>query len=254
MSLQHTVRRDGKRKSKKKHQEHDRIIQEKFLEERNKKPPLQAKNPRQQIVIDSLKTKQVVVVNAPAGFGKTHLITTFASDALMQGRSDKLILSRPSVGMGKNTIGLLKGTMRDKFEPYLMPILEVFWERWGRGAYETGLSNGSIEFAPLEYLRGRNFKGVTIIDEAQLVTPSEMYTILTRLHQDGKLYLIGDSTQNDLKGLSGIDWLIDFIARHGLEDQVAVIKATSDDIVRGSFCKAVVKGAERDIKEGFKYE
>ena len=252
MSLAKQKRRDQRKANAAKKEERGRVSKEKFEEERHAIPPVEAKNPKQKEMLKALATKQVVIIDAPAGTGKTYLTTSIAIDNLQNGVDDKLILSRPAVGMGKNTLGMLKGDMRAKFEPYLMPIVDVIVNRWGSGVYESGLNNKNIEFAPMEYLRGRDFKGTAIIDEAANITPEEMYTILTRLNEEGKLYLIGDRSQNDLHNKTGLQWLVEFVERHNLGEQVQVIRATSDDIVRGRFCKAVVKGRESDIREGFK--
>jgi phosphate starvation-inducible PhoH-like protein len=113
--------------------------------------------------------------------------------------------------------------------------------------YETGLHNGNSELLPVEYLRGRSFNDVVIVDEAQNLTPEECYSILTRVGEYGKLIMIGDHTQNDLKGKSGIAWVEEFIEDHNLHEHASVVKATSDDIVRSGFCKAVIKAKESQV-------
>lgn len=207
--------------------------------------PVQARNERQKEFLKALNSKSVAVFNAPAGCGKSYLTMCEATDWLKKGYFDKITISRPNVVMGRS-LGALKGDMESKFEPLVQPLLEVVKRRYGAGFYESCIHNKTIELAPLEYIRGRNFSEILIIDEAQLTTPDEMYTILTRLEEGGRLILIGDPTQKDQKGQDGITWLMDFVKRHRLDDMVGYVEASSDDIERGNFCKRVVKGMEKD--------
>jgi phosphate starvation-inducible PhoH-like protein len=222
-----------------------REIKERFLEERKAIKPVQAKNDFQKAVLRALATKQVVVISAPAGVGKSFLTMSMASDALVKGETDKLFLARPAVGMG-NSLGMLKGTLREKYEPYLMPLIEVLVDRHGRGVYESGLNTGNIELIPFEYMRGRNLSGWAVVDEVQGCSATEIYSVLTRITEGGKLILLGDKTQSDLKGIDGMSWLHDFVDRHNLHDTVEFIEGTSDDIVRSGFVKAIVKAKEQD--------
>lgn len=239
------VRRTKAQMQEDKINEGQRQIKEKFLEQRKQLQPVQAKNEFQKKVFRALATKQVVVISAPAGVGKSFLTMSTASDALVKGETEKLFLARPAVGMG-NSLGMLKGTLREKYEPYLMPLIEVLVDRHGRGVYETGLNNGTIELLPFEYLRGRNLSGWAIVDEIQCCSASEMYSVLTRITEGGKLVLLGDKTQSDLHGMDGMSWLHDFVHRHNLYDTVEFIEGNSDDIVRSGFVKAIVKAKEKD--------
>lgn len=221
-----------------------RNVKAKFCEE-YKPDPIQAKNEFQKKVFRAFNEKQIVVVLAPAGCGKSLLSMGIASDWYAQGVIDKIMITRPAVGMGK-TLGLLKGGLEEKFTPYLAPLIEVFVNRYGRGKYETALAAGNIEMLPLEYVRGRNINDVCILDEAQNVTPDEMFSIITRVTEDGRLFIIGDPVQTDMKIESGLVWLDKFVTKHNLQEHIEVISATSDDIVRGGLCKAFVKAKESD--------
>lgn len=212
--------------------------------------PIIPKNEFQRELHTSMMEAQVVFVDAPAGCGKTFVLMSQAADWLKQNKIQKIVLSRPSVGMGKS-LGLLPGTLKEKFEPYLMPLVDVIKGRYGHGFYECQMGLGNIEFVPLEYVRGRSFENaVVIVDESQNTKPDEMYSIMTRLGENSKLFCIGDSEQNDMGGENGLDWAIDFINRHALGDYAAVVEGTSDDIVRSGFCKAVVKAMELDNEGG----
>ena len=209
--------------------------------------PVQAKNEFQKMLLSSLRSSQVTVVSAPAGSGKTFVSMSEVADWLKKGTIDKIILTRPSVGMG-NTLGLLKGGMRDKFEPYLLALVDVISNRYGYNYYENCLSNKKIEFVPLEYIRGRSFENaVVIIDEFQNVKPDEAYTIITRLGENSKMVCMGDTTQNDLRGKTGLEWLVNFVDDNELDEYVTIVEGTSDDIVRSGLCRAMVKAREKEL-------
>lgn len=211
------------------------------------KPPVQAKNDVQREFLRALNTKQVVVFSAPAGCGKSFLTMSVVTDWLKKGTYNKLLLSRPSVGMGK-TLGLVPGDLRQKYELYLLPMIDVIKQRYGWGFYDTSVGNGTIELAPLEYIRGRSIDELVVLDESQNVSPEEMYTMITRVADGGKLIILGDPTQRDLKGEDGITWLKSFVERHKLHEHFTFIEADSDDIVRSGLCKDIVKAREWDVK------
>lgn len=247
-----TVERKRNRRNKKQNQE-QRVIKDKFQEERKTLPPIQAKNDFQKRVLSALATKKVVVINSCAGTGKSFMTMTQAIDSYMRGESDRLFLCRPAVGMG-NTLGLLKGDIRQKYEPYLAPLIEVIKARYGHGVYETGLRSGEIILQPFEYLRGMNIDGWAVVDEAQCCSGKELYSVLTRITEQGKLVLLGDRTQSDLKGKDGMTWLKNFVDRHNLHDTVEFIEGDSDDIVRSDFVKSIVKAMESDSDFKTKFE
>lgn len=226
-----------------------RIVKEKFEEER-RVSPIQAMNGFQKKVLSAIANKQIVVIKAPAGCGKTFMTMGQSADWLIQGKIDKIILTRPAVGMGR-TLGLLKGDMDAKFDPFLAPLIEVFTERYGKGRWETALHAGNIEKVPLEYMRGRNIRDVCIVDESQNMTKEEMFSLITRVTEEGKLFVIGDPVQNDLKQESGLVWLYSFVEKHNLHEYIEIIEATSDDIVRGGLCKAFVKAMEKENGNGY---
>lgn len=223
-----------------------RVSREKFQNE--VKPPVQAKTTVQKEFLAALKTHDVVVFSAPAGVGKSFLTMCEVSDWLKKGIYDKVVLTRAVIPMGRS-LGMLPNTLQQKFEPFLMPLLEVLWNRYGKSYYENCLHEGSIELLAPEYARGRSVSGVMIIDEAQSMAPDELYTMLTRMEEGAKLILIGDPHQSDIRGKNGIDWLCEFVDNNPpLTEHIKVIKATSDDIVRGGLCKAMVIAKEKENK------
>lgn len=221
-----------------------RKVNPKFEEERHVEP-IQAKNDFQKKVLRAIKTKQIVVIKAPAGTGKTYLTMGQASDWLVNGDIDKIMVTRPAVDMGQS-IGFLKGGLDEKFDVYLAPLIEVFSMRHGKGKFDTALHAGNVEKVPLAFMRGRNIRSVGIVDEAQNLTPKEMFSLITRVTEEGKLFIIGDPVQTDLKQQSGLVWLYDFVQKHNLHDHIEIIEGTSEDIVRGGLCKAFVQAMEKE--------
>lgn len=233
-----------KRQSKR--EEIGRVLKPKFQEEGYIAPPVQAKTEVQKEFLAALKTYDVVVFVAPAGCGKSYITMSEVSDWLKKGIYNKVVLTRAVIPMGRS-LGMLPSTLQQKFEPYLMPLLEVLWKRYGKGYYENSLANGSVELLAPEYARGRSISDVLIIDEAQSLHQDELYTMITRMEEGSKLICIGDPFQSDIKGLNGIDWLCDFVEKNpNLQDHIKIIRATSDDIVRGGMCKQMVKAKEKE--------
>jgi len=225
-----------------------RVVKGKF--EQEIKPPVQAKTPVQKEFLAALKQYDVIVFSAPAGCGKSLLSMSEAADWLKKGDIDKITLSRAVIPMGRS-LGMLPNSLQQKYEPFLMPLLEVLWNRYGKSYYEDCLANGALELLAPEYSRGRSVSGCMIIDEVQCMMPDELYTMLTRMEEGSKLILIGDGTgqQTDIKGQNGIDWLCSFVEKNPeLTEYIKVIKATSDDIVRSSLTKAMVKAKEKEKK------
>lgn len=208
-------------------------------------PPISAKSDVQKAFLQALQTHDCIVFNAPAGVGKSFVTMSEVSDWLKKGIYHKITLARPNVSMGKS-LGSLPGELRQKYEPLLLPLLNVIKKRYGVGFYENALGNGTIELLPLEYARGISISDILIVDEIQGCTPEEVYTLITRMEDGGKLILLGDPTQSDIRGENAMEWLPKFVARNPeLKDHIAVIEATSDDIVRGGLCKKMVKAKER---------
>lgn len=229
-----------------------KVKQTEQVEERVVKP-VTARNDKQKEFLKNLATKDINIFVAPAGVGKSFLSVSQALLWLDRGVVDKITITRPNVVMGRS-LGSLKGELSQKFEPLILPMLEVMKFYKGADWVTAALENELVSMAPLEYLRGRSFSDVLILDEAQLTTPDEMYTICTRMADGGKAIILGDPTQKEKAGTDGISWLLDFTKRHGMEDRVGYVEATSDDIERGGFCKAMVKGREKDVADNYMYK
>jgi phosphate starvation-inducible PhoH-like protein len=142
----------------------------------------------------------VVVVSGPAGTGKTYLAMLAAIQALRNGECERIILSRPAVGVDDEKHGFLPGDLNQKMEPWTRPLLDVLREYYSVKEVEYMIEEQIIEIAPLAFMRGRTFKNSWIIlDESQNATPSQIKMILTRIGLGSKIIITGDIEQGDRK-------------------------------------------------------
>lgn len=228
------------------------LVQDQAIQDgvRNK-DPITPKTESQQAFYKSLIQDQVSVYIAPAGVGKTYLTTGVCAEWLEKGIYERIIIARPAVGMG-NTVGFLKGDADQKYTPFITPMLEGFKSNMSKQWLESQINNGNIIFQLLEYARGMSYgeDDILILDEAQNTKPNEMFTMLTRMGQGSKLIILGDVTQSDIRGESGLQWLESFVEDNpDLGKYIRICGGTSDDIVRGGLCKEVVKAKERSLEE-----
>lgn len=153
-------------------------------------------------------TKRVIFALGPAGTGKTFLATLHAIQMLKTGQIEKIIISRPAVGVSGEEHGFLPGDLTKKMAPWTRPLFDIFEEYYSLKDINTMIEEGIIEIAPLAYLRGRTFKNsVIILDESQNTTPEQMKMALTRIGENSRMFITGDPRQTDLNRISG---LIDF--------------------------------------------
>jgi len=142
----------------------------------------------------------IVVVGGPAGTGKTYLAMLAAIKALKDGTVDRIILSRPAVGVDDEKHGFLPGDINQKMEPWTRPLLDVLREFYTVKDIEYMLQEQIVEIAPLAFCRGRNFKhSYVILDEAQNCTPGQLKMIMTRIGIGSKIVITGDIEQADRK-------------------------------------------------------
>jgi phosphate starvation-inducible PhoH-like protein len=184
----------------------------------------------QQALIDAMDDHSVVLTLGPAGTGKTYLAIAKAVDALECGRANRIVLSRPAVEAGEN-LGFLPGDVGEKLAPYLRPLYDALTERLGSRRLKMLLAEGTIEVAPVAYMRGRTLNDAFIvIDEAQNCTYGQIKMLLTRLGWRSTMVLTGDPDQTDLlPGLTGLKEIAERLER---VDGVAVIRLGEADIVR----------------------
>ena len=207
-------------------------------EARSKAVKLEAKTDKQGEYLAALRGPDVVVAVGYSGTGKSYMAAVHAANLYLDKQIDKIILTRPNVAVGKD-LGYMPGTLEEKFTPWVMPILDNLIEVMGKGVVETAIKNGNIEFAPLAYMRGRSFQNAFIIlDEASNTTVPEMVMFLTRIGDNTKVVINGDILQQDIKGTSGLQVLLDISRKYDID--LSLIEFGVDDIVRSPICKQFV--------------
>lgn len=188
----------------------------------------QSDNQRQ--LMECIDKKNLVLALGPAGTGKTYLAIAKAVEALEAGKIERIMLSRPAVEAGES-LGYLPGDLEEKLAPYLRPLYDALSDRLGRKRLKTMLSDGSIEIAPVGYMRGRTLNNAfVVIDEAQNCTYTQIKMLLTRLGWHSTMVLTGDPDQTDL--LPGMSGLSDIAKRLESLPDISVVHLQDRDIVR----------------------
>jgi phosphate starvation-inducible PhoH-like protein len=184
----------------------------------------------QRRLLKAIEEGNLTLALGPAGTGKTYLAISAAVEAFDEGRVARIMLSRPAVEAGE-TLGFLPGDLQDKMAPYLRPLYDALSDRLGGKRLRSLLADGSIEIAPIAYMRGRTLNNAFIvIDEAQNCTYGQIKMLLTRLGWHSTMVLTGDPDQSDL--LPGMSGLADIADRLRALPDVAVVDLTERDIVR----------------------
>lgn len=181
-------------------------------------------------LMEAIREYNLTVALGPAGTGKTYLAISAAVEAFEEGKVGRIILSRPAVEAGES-LGFLPGDMTEKLAPYLRPLYDALSDRMGGKRLRASLSDGTIEIAPIAYMRGRTLNNAfVVIDEAQNCTYGQIKMLLTRLGWHSTMVLTGDPDQTDL--LPGISGLADIGQRLRALSEVAVVDLCDTDIVR----------------------
>lgn len=179
----------------------------------------------------------------PAGTGKTYLAVACAVAELKKGKVKKLVLTRPVVEAGEN-LGFLPGDLKEKIDPYLVPLYDALYEMLGVAQTTALMEKGIIEIAPLAYMRGRTLENAfVILDEAQNTTRAQMKMFLTRLGFASKMIITGDPTQTDLSShhVSGLSQAI--LLLESLDD-IKVIKFERIDVIRHPLVQHILERYE----------
>jgi len=188
--------------------------------------------------VDAIDDNTIVFGIGPAGTGKTYLAMAKAVQALQRKEVNRIILTRPAVEAGER-LGFLPGTLTDKIDPYLRPLYDALNEMMDPEIVPKLLAAGTVEVAPLAYMRGRTINdSFIVLDEAQNTTPEQMKMFLTRLGFGSKMVVTGDITQIDLPtGASGLRLVTRVL--DGIDD-IHFARLTSDDVVRHSLVGRIV--------------
>jgi phosphate starvation-inducible protein PhoH and related proteins len=194
--------------------------------------------------VDAIRRNTVVFGIGPAGTGKTYLAMAVAVQALMAKQVNRLILTRPAVEAGEK-LGFLPGTLSEKIDPYLRPLYDALYEMIDAEQIGRMMERGTIEVAPLAYMRGRTLNdSFVVLDEAQNTTPEQMKMFLTRLGFNSKAVVTGDITQIDLPSgqHSGLNVVREILT--GIGD-LAFVYLSSRDVVRHRIVQDIVEAYRR---------
>ena len=209
--------------------------------------PIKAKTIGQKRYVDAIRKNTVTLGIGPAGTGKTYLAVAAAVAAFRDKQVNRIILTRPAVEAGER-LGFLPGDLQSKVDPYLRPLYDALFDMLGAETYNKYLERGSIEVAPLAYMRGRTLDdSFIILDEAQNTSREQMKMFLTRLGFGSKIVITGDITQIDLprdtvSGLKEAMRVLD-----GVED-IAICRLNEADVVRHVIVQRIIKAYEEDEK------
>ena len=206
--------------------------------------PVKAKTMGQKKYIEAITNNTVVLAVGPAGTGKTYLAVAMAVTAFRKKEVSRIVLTRPAVEAGEK-LGFLPGDLQTKIDPYLRPLHDALHEMFGVETYQKYVERGTIEIAPLAYMRGRTLDDCFIIlDEAQNTTPEQMKMLLTRIGFGSKTVINGDITQIDLpRGIrSGLKEAVKILENiEGIE----TVMFTERDVVRHPLVQKIIKAYEK---------
>ena len=214
--------------------------------------PIKAKTVGQQKYMKAIMKNTVTIGVGPAGTGKTYLAVAAAVAAFREKQVNRIILTRPAVEAGER-LGFLPGDLQNKVDPYLRPLYDALYDMLGAETFQKYQERGSIEVAPLAYMRGRTLDdSFIILDEAQNTTREQMKMFLTRLGFGSKIVITGDVTQIDLPD-DKVSGLKDAIRILDGVDDIAICRLTSADVVRHALVQQIInayeKAAQKQEKE-----
>ncbi len=206
--------------------------------------PIKAKTLGQKRYVDAIRNNTVIFGVGPAGTGKTYLAVAMAVKAFKAKEINRIILTRPAVEAGES-LGFLPGDLQQKVDPYLRPLYDALFDMFGAESFQKQMERGTIEVAPLAYMRGRTLDdSFIILDEAQNTTSEQMKMFLTRLGSNSKAVVTGDITQIDLPGgkKSGLKEVTKILKNI---DGITTVRFDEKDVVRHRLVQEIVKAYER---------
>lgn len=205
--------------------------------------PIAPRNANQARMVASFNDNDLTFALGPAGTGKTYIAIALAVAALKNKTARKIILSRPAVEAGEK-LGFLPGDMRDKIDPYLQPLYDALEDMLPALKLKEYMDNGTIQIAPLAFMRGRTLNdAIIILDEAQNTTTHQMKMFLTRLGMNGKMIITGDVTQIDLPRHTRSGLLQALNVLRGVKG-IGLIEYEKKDIVRHPLVQRIVDAYE----------
>jgi len=212
--------------------------------------PIAPKGAAQRQYVDLVRANDIVFAVGPAGTGKTYLAVALAVRALLDKQIKRIILTRPAVEAGER-LGFLPGTLEEKVDPYLRPLYDALHDMLDAERLDRMLADGTIEIAPLAFMRGRTLSSSFIIlDEAQNTSPEQMKMFLTRMGFDSKVCVTGDVTQTDLpRGQrSGLIDALELV--EGIRG-IGTVHFSDADVVRHPLVAALIRAYDRRDRSRF---
>jgi phosphate starvation-inducible PhoH-like protein len=207
--------------------------------------PVRARTVNQLLLVTDYKTNDLIIAEGPAGTGKTYTSIALSVRALKEREVKKIILTRPAVEAGER-LGFLPGDMKEKLDPYLQPLYDALHDMLPYKKLETWLEDGTIQIAPIAFMRGRTLEDAfVILDEAQNATINQLKMFLTRMGVNSKFIMTGDTTQIDLPKRNESGLLQAMRILRGIEG-VSIIKFDERDIVRHKLVKKIIKAYEHE--------
>jgi phosphate starvation-inducible PhoH-like protein len=206
------------------------------------------RNPNQKIYVDSIRKNDLVFGIGPAGTGKTYLAMAMAVAALLNKSVERIILARPAVEAGEK-LGFLPGNLQEKVNPYLRPLYDALYDMLDAERVDMLLARGTIEVAPLAFMRGRTLNhAFVILDEAQNTSSEQMKMFLTRLGHDSKAVVTGDVTQIDLPSRVRSGLVESMRVLNGVKG-IAFSQFTAGDVVRHELVQRIIRAYARADEE-----
>ena len=217
---------------------------------KTKKRHIYPRSATQAQYIQEMMKNELVFGLGPAGTGKTYLAVALAVSMMLEGKIDKIILSRPAVEAGEN-LGFLPGALKEKVDPYLRPLYDALYEMLPAEQVDKKIAIGEIEIAPLAFMRGRTLTNAfVILDEAQNTTPMQMKMFLTRLGENSRMVVNGDLSQVDLpRGV--ISGLRDALETLKDTQGISSVRFNSTDVVRHGLVAKIVKAYEEKSQKQY---
>ena len=213
--------------------------------------PIRSKTLGQRAYVEAVRKHELTLAVGPAGTGKTYLAMAMAVVALKAKEVERIVLTRPAVEAGEK-LGFLPGDMTQKVDPYLRPLYDALHELMGADSYQRLAERGTVEVAPLAFMRGRTLSDAFIIlDEAQNATSEQMKMFLTRLGANSRCIVTSDVSQTDLPKdkKSGLVEAVNVLRN---VEGVAIVELTARDVVRHELVQRIVQAYEKYEKNGGK--